>query len=42
MTGKVCLDDDKIGQMGLQRQPPEKGQSPGCKANFLPSVAEIA
>ena len=40
MTGEVCLDDDKFGQMGSQHgQIIKSGLSDGRRAKFLPSVA---
>jgi len=42
-TGEVCLDDDKIGQMGSNNgQIIKSGRSDGSRAEFLPSVLGVA
>jgi hypothetical protein len=42
-TGEVCLDDDKIGQMGSNNgQIIKSGLSDGSRAEFLPSVLGVA
>jgi hypothetical protein len=40
MTGEVCSDDDKIGQMGLQRRPNHQIETVGWAQSKIPSISD--
>jgi len=40
MTGEVCSDDDKIGQVGFQRRPNHQIETVGWPQSKIPSISD--